>query len=731
MENQSDSANVVAVAVDAPLHQTFDYRCEIPLPEPGSRVEVPFGRRKIIGFVWPKAEGPKAPLEKLRNVIRTVDAGPLIPRQVLELIGFAARYYHHPPGEVCAAALPAVLRQARDDSLLETRWHATEAGAGVDLCDLRKRAPRQAELLEALHEHGESFEHALDARIGNHWRRQRKTLHERGWIDCVRQLPEWSIAASPAQPGPELNAEQHSAVERVREIQGFGVALLDGVTGSGKTEVYLSLIEHALEQGKQTLVLVPEIGLTPQLASRLERRLGVKPMLYHSELNERERAHAWLAARSGDAPLLLATRSGVFLPLANPGLIVVDEEHDSSLKQHEGFRYHARDLAVWRARQSNIPIVLGSATPSLESLANARTGRYEHLRLTERAGDARPPRLSIIDMNRYNVIDGLAQPAIDAMRAHLEAGRQVLVYINRRGYAPTLICSACGHIADCEQCDAHMTVHRGSAQLQCHHCGSRRELPRACEQCGGALKPLGEGTERVEQALADVFGDYPMLRIDSDTTGGRDALGKALQDARDRKVSILVGTQMLAKGHHLPGVTLVVIVNLDQGFFASDLRASERLAQTLVQVAGRAGRVADDGEVLLQTAFPNHPLLATLATAGYSAFAEAALAERKLAQWPPFTHLAVLHAAARTEARAIGFLQSAAVGLGQTSIRVLGPAPATMLRRRNRFRYRLLLQTDSRAALQTTLGQLTAWLRSRREDQDVRWSLDIDPQQDI
>ncbi|MEO1419394.1 MAG: primosomal protein N' [Pseudomonadota bacterium] len=731
-EKQEDKGRAIPVAVDVPLNQTFDYLAPNPAPAAGTRVRVSFGRRNTIGLVWGHEVSATNHTGDLKTVSECVDEQPLIDSATMRLLEFAARYYHHPPGEVFAAALPGVLRSGNDATLEQAHWSLSEAGTSADNETLAKRAPAQAALLGTLRDTEHPLDEAtLDAQLGPQWRRLRKPLNEKGWIVETRKIRFTPAEVSPPEPGPTLNSEQAIAVDAILDAKGFSSFLLDGVTGSGKTEVYLAAIANVLSEGGQVLLLVPEISLTPQLARRIASRLGVEPTLFHSGLSERERAIAWLSARHGTRQLFIATRSGVFLPLCHPRLFIVDEEHDSSLKQHEGFRYHARDLAVWRASDANVPIVLGSATPALETLANAKAGRYQHLRLTRRAGNARPPRLSVIDMNRFNVIDGLAQPAVDAMRAHLERGKQVLVYINRRGYAPTLICSSCGHIAECTNCDAHMTVHLGAGRLQCHHCGHREEMPSGCTVCGAVLKPLGEGTERVEHALRTTFSEYNIARIDSDTMSNRGALETVLEDARAGRLSILIGTQMLAKGHHLPNVTLVIIVNLDQGFFASDLRASERLAQSLVQVAGRAGRADEPGEVLVQTAFPHHPLLATLATEGYPAFASAALDERRKAAWPPYRHLAVLHAAAKTEQRVVQYLRAAGAAINAANVEVLGPAPAAMLRRQNRYRYRLLLQASERRSLQASLDQLTTWLASRREDHDVRWSLDVDPQHDI
>ncbi|MEL6869755.1 MAG: primosomal protein N' [Pseudomonadota bacterium] len=721
--------DIVSIAINVPLQRIFDYEWhgEQPL-HVGMRVRVPFGNSKKIGIVWSSTASP-APDMSLKPITEVLDETPLLAEPDMALLHFAATYYRHPPGEVAAAALPAVLREGRDAAIRDILWRITPAGDQALAGNLLTRARRQQALLRYLAANPEGVSRQMLERDVSGWQAAARRTQERGFSEtCEREATADYASTTPAQPPLSLNSEQAHALAAVLAGDGkFGVHLLDGVTGSGKTEVYLQAILQQLAAGKQTLVLVPEIGLTPQLAQRFERRLGVRIALLHSELSDSQRARAWLAAAKGDAPVIVGTRSAVFVPLANPGLIIVDEEHDASLKQHEGFRYHARDLAVWRARRLAVPIVLGSATPSLETLFNAQQSRYQHLQLTQRAGGAQPPRMQVIDLNRFNVDAGISQPAIDTMRAHLQAGQQVLVYLNRRGFAPTVICTECATMAECHQCDARLTLHAGKQRLQCHHCGARYPVIQHCAQCQAPVKLLGNGTERVDSTLSALFPDYPLLRIDSDTTQARGSMTSALDAARDGNVRILVGTQMLAKGHHLPDVTLVVVLDADQGFFSSDFRASERLAQTIVQVAGRAGRAEKPGEVLIQSHFPTHPLLTTLLDSGYSAFAAELMSERSKTGWPPFSHIAVLHAAARDGDAALEFLSGIQRTLHAQGIRALGPAPAAMHRRQGRYRYQLLLQTRSRGALQSALAQLTALLEQQRPQRGVRWSLDVDP----
>lgn len=539
-----------------------------------------------------------------------------------------------------------------------------------------------------------------------------------------------------AQAELPLNPEQRAAFEAVRASHGgFHCFLLAGVTGSGKTEVYLQLIRETLAAGRQALVLIPEINLGPQTLARFERRFNARIALLHSALTDRERLDAWLAARDGEADIVIGTRSALFTPLKRPGLIIVDEEHDASYKQQDGLRYHARDLALVRARLENVPILLGSATPALESLHNAQAGRYGLLRLTQRAGGAHPPKFIRLDVKSMPLDAGLSRPLQQAIGDTLAAGQQVLVFLNRRGFAPTLLCHDCGWISQCPRCDARMTVHQGSGELRCHHCDHRQRPPMNCPQCGKLdLRPVGAGTERAEERLRILFPNHPVLRIDRDSTSRKHAMRDLFATINSGEPCILVGTQMLAKGHHFPRVTLVAILDADGGLFSADFRASERMAQQIVQVAGRAGRAEEPGRVLIQTHLADHPLLVQLTEDGYFAFAEQALSERRAAGLPPFAHLALLRAEAHKPGQAEAFLDSACSAaeqlleqMGGPEVELLGPVPAPMERRAGKHRAQLLLQCMSRAPLHRLL---TPWLQSLEQlpgGRRVRWSLDIDP----
>ncbi|MFO1426644.1 MAG: primosomal protein N' [Steroidobacteraceae bacterium] len=563
-----------------------------------------------------------------------------------------------------------------------------------------------------------------------------RALAARGWIASSERPPPAAEAhGTPPPPAaaPALSPEQHAAVDAVVAAgeQQFHAFLLHGITGSGKTEVYLRLAERALARGARVLVLVPEIGLTPQLVSRFAARFaGVPLAVLHSGLTDTQRLGAWREVASGRARLVLGTRSAVFAPVPALGLIVIDEEHDASFKQQDGgFRYSARDLAVVRAQALDIPIVLGSATPALESLHNARSGRFQRLSLPRRAAHAVPPTLRLVDLRQEHVHAGLSTTAATRMRQHLDADGQVLVYINRRGYAPTLLCTACGWVAPCADCDARMTVHRSAARLRCHHCGADRPLPNQCPQCGFAVKPVGQGTERVEEALAESFKDVAIARLDRDVVRRAQDLEEVVGRVASGAARILVGTQMVTKGHDFPNVTLVVVLNADQGLFSTDFRASERLAQTIVQVAGRAGRGERAGEVLIQTEYPEHPLLTSLLAAGYDGFADAALAERRAAAWPPFSRLAALRASATRPEAAVDFLAAArkAARRPPTGLRLLGPAPAALARRAGRHHAQLLVESADRTALHRFLDAWLLEVEALPEARRVRWALDVDP----
>lgn len=731
-------APFVRVALPVPLPRAFDYRWPSSFvdPIPGARVRVPFGRRSLVGVLLEAAHDSDVPVGKLRAVSAQLDAHALLPEPMLSRLIWAARYYHCPVGEVLGAALPAALRKGAAAALGESERFSL-AFTPEDALASIGRAPVQRALVERLSRAGDGEELAATdlQQISARWRTSLKPLIDRGVV-AVRMsatLPRNQAA----DDGPVLVGEQAAARDAVIAALGsFRGFVLNGVTGSGKTEVYLQAIRHACARGLQTLVLVPEIALTPQLMGRFAARLSGCLVSLHSGLNDTERQQGWLLAANGNADVVLGTRSAVLVPLPRLGLIIVDEEHDGSLKQQDGFRYHARDLALMRGRDAAAPVVLGSATPSLETLQNVIAGRLTELVLSERAGGAVPPRLATIDIRRRPLLEGLSEPLVDAIAEHLQAGGQAMVFINRRGFAPTLLCNDCGATADCTACDAHMTVHAASGRLRCHHCGAERATPSGCERCGSVrLDRVGQGTERIAAALAEAFPDVEIARIDRDSTRRKGALERELDRATSGRARLLVGTQMLAKGHHFPALTLVGILDVDRGLFGTDFRALEQMGQLVLQVAGRAGREQQRGSVLIQTRHPDNPMLQTLVREGYEAFARVALDERRLADWPPFSHVALVRTDAPAPERALRALQTIADFVDHDlasrerigSVQLLGPAPAPMERLGGRFRARLLLQSGSRAALHETLARLVSVIDELPHVRQVRWSIDVDP----
>ncbi len=717
---------VLRVALPLPLQTLFDYLpAGAGLACVGSRVLVPFGRGKLVGIVVTSADEASVDSRRLKQVLRVLDNDALLDPELMQTLAWAADYWLGAPGEVYANALPLALREAKPLPVLgDEYWSLGTAGRSA--LDAGSRRGGSQLLLAAL------ANGALSARqLGEQlpgWRAAARRLATAGLLERSERPPLESRPASVT--AAQLNDEQQQAVAAVAESLGrYQPFLLDGVTGSGKTEVYLALIEQVLAQGRQALLLVPEIGLAPQTVKRLRARLGVRVEVLHSNLSEGDRARAWLRARAGSARVILGTRSAVFTPLPQAGLIIVDEEHDSAYKQQEGFRYHARDLALVRARALGVPVLLGSGTPSLESLANAESGRYRSLHLRARPGAMRPPQVHIIDMRAQRLEHGLSPALLGAVAETVARGEQALVFRNRRGYAPVLLCHACGWHAECRRCERPLTLHAGRRQLICHHCDHHQSIPAACPDCGSnELTAQGQGTERLEEALLARFPQVPVLRVDRETTRRRDAFEEMLESLKDDQPAILVGTQMLAKGHDLPNLTLVAIVGVDEGLHSVDFRASERLAQLVVQVAGRAGRARKPGGVLLQTHQPEHPLLRSLLAHGYARAARELLAERRQIQLPPYSHQVLLRADATRREAVDAFLAEAAAALpADDSLQIAGPMPAPMPLRGGRHRGQLLIEAGSRRTLH---GMLRAWqhaLLVLPTARRVRWSLDVDP----
>jgi len=731
---------ILKLAVPVPMPRAFDY---LPPPgvdpgalKPGIRVEAPFGRGRKIGVLLEVTGHSDIAPERLRPALQILDDTPLLSAADLRLVIWASRYYHHPIGEAMAAALTVLLRQGESAAPETRRWLLAIGPPENPEATGLNRAPRQAQLLSWLRAVGPRGLSSAELAGGEHdYSAAARALVGKG-LAHWREVPLTATIEREVSPttaaGPVLNAHQETAVAAILAALGrFRVFLLEGVTGSGKTEIYLRLIQAILARGQQAMILLPEINLTPQLEARFRARFPAPLVVSHSGLTHHERRRAWLAMQRGEAAILLGTRSAVFTPSPALGLIILDEEHDSSFKQQDGFRYSARDVAVMRAREWNVPILLGSATPSLESLHNVREGRYTLLELPYRAGNAAAPRFQVLDIRAQWLNEGISAQLAGGIADALARGEQSLLFVNRRGYAPTLICHDCGWVAPCRYCDAHLVIHAGERRLRCHHCGFEQALPQRCPDCGQTdIRPLGLGTERVEAALKERFPQARIARIDRDSTRRKGSLARVLEDIQAGRVHILIGTQMLAKGHHFPGVTLVGILDVDAGLYSTDFRAGERTAQLITQVAGRAGREEKPGTVILQTRHPDHPLLIALVRDGYPGFARTCLEERRSAGLPPYAHQALWRAEAMESSVAQDFLVQIAALAGEQArmgVHILGPAPAPLARRGNRFRWQLLLQTTERGALHALLRRLIPAANALIHTRTLRWSIDVDP----
>ena len=747
--------HVIRIALPVPMRRTFDYLppkgVQATQVVPGCRVAVTFGSRQLIGLIVGHSDQTDVPSDKLKPATEILDQHPILDSESIALCEWLSSYYHHPLGEVLELAIPVMLR--RGSALIEAEephWQLinTSPEAAQSLRSDKQKQLWQLFQQQPIWAHKQLTQEKFS-------KAQIVRLEELGLIRSFSQLPvpQRLVANSgqgsdqgSAQP-LQLNNEQARALKAIKnEFGKFHVALLEGVTGSGKTEVYLQLIEETLRQGKQALLMVPEIGLTPQTLRRFQARFGVPVVTLHSNLNDRERLVAWSQCRlkSGDphqARILIGTRSSVFTPMPDLGLIIIDEEHDASFKQQDGLRYSARDFAIKRAHACSMPVVLGSATPALETLHNAYSRRFSHHKLTQRAGNAKPPYLKLHSILHQPLQFGLAHPVIEKINQHLMANQQVMVFINRRGFAPTLACRDCGWMAECGACDARMTLHNSPLHLHCHHCDNQAHVPRMCPNCNSLqVEALGQGTERIEENIQQLFPAANIKRVDRDTVRSKDAFDTLLDEIHSGEPCILVGTQMLAKGHHFPNVTLVVILDADSGLFSADFRGMEKTAQLLMQVAGRAGRGDKSGEVWIQTQYADHPQLNLLIEGGYHNLAASILQERKSIQLPPYSYMALLRTecadknlAEQLQSQTREYIQGwlnqywRIANADTTPVTLMGPFPAPMERRAGRFRQQMQILSQERRSLHRVLDAMTHFLENIKGFQKVRWSIDVDP----
>ncbi|WP_201596113.1 primosomal protein N' [Psychrobacter vallis] len=761
---------LVQVALPVPLYRVFDYSLPADMstlpnatstqvPQIGSRVEVSFGRQTLIGIVVSHIAKTDSgvPINKLKPINQCLDAEPILDASMLKMANWLARYYHYPLGDVLAVMLPSLVRQGKPLDLLITHWRILPH---ITNDDFRANAKKQKQQFDMLKLHGTRGASEDVLLLEGMQRSFLKTLEDKGLIERYIEPKQAPSSVKLAKMPLDLNTEQQLAVDMIlaaHKSQRYTGFLLNGITGSGKTEVYLQAMQAVLEAGKQVLILVPEIGLTPQTRARFASRFAAHIVLLHSGMNNTHRLQGWQDCRTGHAQIIIGTRSAVLYPFADLGLIVVDEAHDGSYKQQDTLRYHAADVALYRGLQANIPVVLGTATPSLEHLKLVDDGKLIECQLLTRPGNAEPATMQLIDARlqtthqqttddgtRYDT--GLTDKLIGAIRQTLEAGDQVLIFLNRRGYAPVLLCEACGWQADCPRCDAHLTVHYNSqaqhshyasnAYLKCHHCDWQAYIPTVCPDCGSQnLDAKGMGTTRLSENLHAIFANpqtskelYPIIQIDRDTTRRKDSWENIYQRINEGKPAILVGTQMVAKGHHFPNVTLVCLPNADRGFLSADFRSPEHTAQLMIQVAGRAGRGDKAGRVLIQTLQPDNELLLKLVKDGYLSFARELLQERKLMGLPPHSYAALIRCEGKTLAATTQALKDAIAILPTAHhLAVLGPIDAPMSKKNSRYHVQLLLLAKDRRQLHHILSQWWQPILALPSAKYLKLTLDIDP----
>ncbi|WP_144823784.1 primosomal protein N' [Marinobacter piscensis] len=716
------------IALNRPLRRLFDYLVPEGLTlQPGQRVKIPFGRQQAIGLVVETEVEPPQGIT-LKPIQTALEDWPALPEETFRLLSWASDYYQHPLGECLFTALPPALRRGRPAAeKQEDWWQACGSSAA-----LPANAYKQKNLLDWIAQHEKGVKSSAVTKAG-FTRAQLKALHQKELVRLAK--PEASLPGqqtyTSTTAAPELSPAQTEAMEQLpTPAEGFSASLLYGITGSGKTEIYLHYLKQHLTSDGQALVLVPEINLTPQTVARFKRYFGERILVWHSALNDSERLNAWLKIRNGEPVILIGTRSAVLLPFTSLETLIVDEEHDNSYKQGEGFRYSGRDVAVYRAHLNQCPVILGSATPSLESYHNALTGKYRLIKLEERAGKAQSPTISLLDIRSRPLEGGLSRPALKALKQTLDSGNQALVFVNRRGYAPVMMCFDCGHMVECPRCDTRLTYHRRDRAMRCHHCDFQAPATDTCPKCkSDAFKPVGQGTERTEDILASCFPDTPVVRVDRDSTQRKGSIQNILEQVNTGKPCILVGTQMLAKGHDFPNVTLVVVINADGGLFSVDFRAPEQLVQTLLQVSGRAGRGTKAGNVVVQTCHSDHPLLRTLCNGRYLDMADQLLEERESGQFPPFRAMAIFRAEADTMEQSLQILDSIKPLTNVPGIETWGPLPALIARRADRHRAQLVLNTDNRMRLNKLLTGICQTLEQKRFPKGAKWMIDVDPQE--
>jgi primosomal protein N' (replication factor Y) len=727
----------INVAIPRPLYQLLSYfnQDDDLTIHVGCRVLVSLGNIEITGIVLSTEEIDEGENHQLKPIINVLDTVPLFETQQLAFFQWCAQYYHAPIGEIIFTALPVALRKTRQVPTQKV-WQLTEEGRGIS-SETLARAKKQQALFGLFETSPVLTESALEQLFPKNWRNTIKELEKKGLIERGRLPPFQPVQQGKNAPQTfdrsiKLTDDQQECIEQFQawsDVDQPKPILLHGITGSGKTEIYLRLLEPYIARQQQALILIPEIGLTQQLITRFRQHFPAQQtVVLNSSLAKGERLENWVATKSGDADIIIGTRSAIFSPVKRLGIIIIDEEHDASFKQQDGFRYHARDLAVKRAYDHKIPVIMGTATPSLETLHNAQCGKYHYFSLKKRPGTRKPPTIFLQDTRSTHLEAGLSINLLNKLKETVEQGQQSMLFLNRRGFAPALFCSQCGWSAQCSDCNVNMTYHAGIQKVICHHCDNSYTVSQHCPEChSDSLSTQGQGTERLEFTLRNHFPDTPIIRIDRDTTARKGEMDKKLDIVRQGEPAILVGTQMLAKGHDFPNITFVGILDLDQSLFSIDYRAPERLAQLITQVAGRAGRGKMPGNVMLQTCQPEHPYLTTLLTSGYTAFANQLLEERKRWRFPPYSYQALLRAESLEMRHALQFLEASRQQLQPFNLSILGPIPAPMERKAKWYRAQLLLTTEQRKDIHYAISETIYHLNKLSKKGKLRWSIDIDP----
>ena len=733
----SSRLRILRIAINTPLRRLFDYLpphgCNPEQLIAGQRLRVSFGRsREKTGLLAEITSHSEIEPHKLKHVIEVLDNKPLFSLDHLQFLKWASDYYHYPVGEVILGTLPKLLSNGSPAIKKHVRYWRLKHGEKSLSDNLPANAPLKKAIMDLVKKHPEGIAEETIRRNFKNWHKPLNSLAEQGWLDSfTHEIPDSKQTCTQTE-NIKLNPEQMKAVNTIISTGNtYKPFLLNGITGSGKTEVYLHAIKAYINQGLQALVLLPEIALTPQFIERLKSGLKANTGVLHSGLTDRERMETWLGARDGSINIIIGTRSAIWTPFKQLGIIVVDEEHDLSYKQHEGFRYSARDLALYRAHQNKIPVILGSATPSLESIQNVVNKRYQEIKLTKRTGNAFLPEINILDIRSCSMDGALSGPVLEVIRQHIERKQQVLLFLNRRGYAPVMMCHDCGWIAKCPRCNIQMTYHKHINKLCCHHCQHQEKLTDTCPECSNKkIIEIGHGTQRLTETLEKNFPEAKIIRIDRDSTRRKGTMQSMLDDAQKGNADILIGTQMLAKGHHFPMVTLVGIIDADRGLYSADFRASERMAQIVMQVSGRAGRADNPGTVIIQTHHPDHPLLKTLAGHDYVKLSKLLLEERKQTILPPFSYQVLLRAEANQPDKIRQFLDEAhnLLPRNHKQLQIFGPIMAPIEKRAGNYRMQLLLQMPDRKQLRNILDTWVPLLENQASSRKVRWSLDVDPQ---